>query len=126
PSSRAVWIARVRSSASPASCGVFANCRRITSAPDWITTCQCFFSGFHSTLASPVCVIVLLQPQITWESRQREGFMWDRPFPNLAKPHPNRKGELNAETQRSQRKRRENVAGRNELDLCLGSQRKHE
>src|ERR1039457_7709604 len=73
PSSRAVFRARARSSASPASGGVFEHCRRITSAPAWITTCQCFLSGFHSTLAELVCVIVMLQPQVTWETRQMEG-----------------------------------------------------
>src|SRR5665811_1196032 len=66
-------MASARSSASLAAGAVFAHCRRITSAPTWITTCQCFFSGFHSTVAVPVCVIVLLQPQITGEIRQREG-----------------------------------------------------
>src|ERR1700730_8181623 len=67
-------MSRVRSDGSSASCGVFAHWRRITSAPTWITTCQCFFSGFHSTLAEPVCVIIMLQPQITRELREREGF----------------------------------------------------
>src|ERR1035437_8711960 len=66
-------MARARSSVSPASGAVFAHWRRITSAPTWITTCQGFFSGCHSTVAVLFCVIVLLQPQITVEIREREG-----------------------------------------------------
>src|SRR5258707_1121580 len=66
-------MAMSRSWASVASRGVFAHWRRITSPPTWMTTCQCFFSGFHSTLALAALIMNLLPLAIDYPEPVPEG-----------------------------------------------------